>query len=540
MLHHVSLEMLKESTKPDSSIRGGRSFIGLASEDLEATLEDEMRLHSDFPIVEKDPGDVLIDSPKKPHIFQQEHRIYHQLVQSAPLDHDIPSQDIEEDSEISEDDFIDDYNIISPKSFKDPSNLLESCLNLSFSTKAGFSQALKLIELPTRRNSVDVTRNVPFQRQKAFNALEELLQSEETYCKRIEALYTHFPRRLEALCSIQGIKPILSQSQTEKLFLNLSEIVELSLHTIETLKCICREDEPFRGIGNVIHALTTRMEETFTYYAVNFDASLVRKGILMKSNWKFSEFVSIGEFVLGQSVDALRIMPVQRVMRYILLLKEMKRHFAGDSIEFKSLQKAYDSVEAVVRHINVQVKSAESSHFIRLLEERLFKGKITLTGNDRVFIRMDSLTKYYSKSRLLRNTQGKGSKKDYVFLLFSDVLVYASVSSMTGTATFKHALPLGGLELTDLGDSKSLPNAFRVKSSYKSFILSASTAELKTEWMHDLRKAVVNIEGIYDASGIPVPVGRSVEMEIRVPLDMEREVDEVLLHEKLPWQRFIE
>ena len=148
----------------------------------------------------------------------------------------------------------------------------------------------------------------------------------------------------------------------------------------------------------------------------------------------------------GLHLKSFLIMPIQRVPRYVLLLKELVKQihkvFEQDQgrkknddssthlkLEIVSIVKSLHSFEAVARQIDHKIDEQEDSYvFVRLVEKldwsrtRLTKSDILQPGRTCVLVGGES-----EGSRMLRTTSSKHARKKMtLFWLFTDMLCYGT------------------------------------------------------------------------------------------------------------------
>lgn len=116
----------------------------------------------------------------------------------------------------------------------------------------------------------------------------------------------------------------------------------------------------------------------------------------------------------GLSLQSFLIMPIQRIPRYELLLKELLQNTGENHYDHKHILEALELVKVTAIHINEAVRLSENRQFISHLQSR-FHGNQFLVAPHRVFIREGSL---------LRKT--RSIPKSFTFILFNDLLIYAN------------------------------------------------------------------------------------------------------------------
>ncbi|XP_022250680.1 rho guanine nucleotide exchange factor 17-like [Limulus polyphemus] len=119
-------------------------------------------------------------------------------------------------------------------------------------------------------------------------------------------------------------------------------------------------------------------------------------------------------------------MPVQRIPRYELLIKELLKHTPVDHPDHQSLVLAQKEVHELAVKINKMERQAFQYEQLqqRVKDiENLIDGAVDLVQPDRTFIRYDDVTV----------SGGLGSKKERCIFLFSDLLLITSVKRKSGT-----------------------------------------------------------------------------------------------------------
>ncbi|GFU48949.1 rho guanine nucleotide exchange factor 17 [Nephila pilipes] len=125
------------------------------------------------------------------------------------------------------------------------------------------------------------------------------------------------------------------------------------------------------------------------------------------------------------SLDALLIMPVQRIPRYELLIKELLKHTPMDHPDYKLLLQAQEEVHDLAVKINkVEREALQQEHRLQKLREveKLIEGIVDLTKGNRSFIRYD----------FVPIPGGLGMKKERCLFLFSDMLLITSIKRKGG------------------------------------------------------------------------------------------------------------
>ena len=128
----------------------------------------------------------------------------------------------------------------------------------------------------------------------------------------------------------------------------------------------------------------------YTQYISNFSNSTARlremSDDLVWMQWKQAQEMKLG----GMTLQSLLIMPVQRVPRYILLLRDLFKHTWSEHPDYANLQQAASQMEELTQFLNMKKQEAENLNRLAALAT-FFKGKIdiNLAEAHRRFIRED-------------------------------------------------------------------------------------------------------------------------------------------------------
>jgi hypothetical protein len=142
------------------------------------------------------------------------------------------------------------------------------------------------------------------------------------------------------------------------------------------------------------------------------------------------------------NIQSYLVMPVQRIPRYRLLLQELFDHTPRSHPDYASLKAALDEISKRADEINERKRDHEQSAMVLRLQHRI-KGseKLPLLQPHRRFVKEFSL-RVLRESRLHTVRRGRPGQepvvtvrqrrveKDYLFFLFSDILLQVCCLSM--------------------------------------------------------------------------------------------------------------
>lgn len=165
--------------------------------------------------------------------------------------------------------------------------------------------------------------------------------------------------------------------------------------------------------------------KTYSSYINNFDNSALVISKLRKSNKKFSKFCDKqmeNPESRGQSLESFLIMPVQRIPRYTLLLRELIKNSVASDPDFPLLEAAFNALSEIADSINTNKKDAESSEKVFEIQENLIGLSHPIVSPSRRFVK-EGVLNYLADFKDMAKFDK--TKKRRTVYLFNDLLVTA-------------------------------------------------------------------------------------------------------------------
>ncbi|XP_014664362.1 PREDICTED: FYVE, RhoGEF and PH domain-containing protein 4-like [Priapulus caudatus] len=249
-----------------------------------------------------------------------------------------------------------------------------------------------------------------------------------------------------------------------------------------------QEWEKVKRIGDIMLRFAPFLK-MYTEYVNNYEMAQKLINIwLVKSN-RFRAIVD--ELSKLPECDNMLILnhmlvPVQRVPRYELLLKEYLKRLPGDSADRADAEKALSCVSAAAHHINNAMRKIHK--FKKLLEIRdLLGGAVDLVSPSREFIKEGRLVKISARS---------GDHQERYLFLFSDMALLCSELSVSRRgAKYKVRARLQVDQLQCLeGDNLEIENTLYIKTHVRAIELYTRTPFEKMQWMESLLKVIQDYE----------------------------------------------
>ncbi|GAB6028699.1 hypothetical protein CHUAL_004523 [Chamberlinius hualienensis] len=257
------------------------------------------------------------------------------------------------------------------------------------------------------------------------HVVAELYDTEKSYVESLQILVNKYFRPLKS----PEYSGIVDSHLVEEMFFQIPEILNHHEVFLEVLKQRLENWDNKQIVGDVFVESFTRQPVIDTYTAFINNWKLAKEAIKIATQAKpaFAKFLEhmSREHKGKLTLDALLIMPVQRIPRYELLIKELLKHTQLDHPDHRLLVTAQKEVHDLAVKINHMEREAYETEQMQLKLrelENLIEGLIDLVHPMRTFLRYDLVTMSGSL----------GAKKERCLFLFSDLLVIASIKKKSG------------------------------------------------------------------------------------------------------------
>eukprot|EP00475_Leptophrys_vorax_P039926 TRINITY_DN7314_c0_g1_i2.p1 TRINITY_DN7314_c0_g1~~TRINITY_DN7314_c0_g1_i2.p1 ORF type:complete len:548 (-),score=137.87 TRINITY_DN7314_c0_g1_i2:28-1638(-) len=263
----------------------------------------------------------------------------------------------------------------------------------------------------------------------------EILQTEQDYIRNLDILVEKFSVPLKTDPN-HGV----SQQQASGIFSNV-EII-LMFH-----KAFVGELKMKKGnVGGIFFKYADFLK-MYSEYLKNYDNALV---ILqgLKNNKKFQSFLQERrkDPVCKLPLTSYLIMPIQRVPRYELLLRELVKKTPKESDEYDALHQAYLRVQKVAQHINEIKRQVENAAKLFEIQNKI-QGKLQapILAPERQLVKEGVFD--VIRESLLRGVY----TRRYVLFLFNDmVLITTDTFDYKAMISMKHLI-VHPWEIKELG-----------------------------------------------------------------------------------------
>lgn len=274
------------------------------------------------------------------------------------------------------------------------------------------------------------------------NVLTEIYTTEQSYCSSLDLLCSTYYTAFKSICN-EPKRAILDSYECDIVFSNIEQIRDTSRQLLADLQLMCLQRIDRTTNNNT----ATHIGTLFTHYSHYFKMyceyarrctigmKTLNKYLLQPNNPIHLYFTQIREQFRSKHIDgtiqlldlsAYLIMPIQRIPRYEMLLNELLRNTPVTHIDYNEINSALHAVKKIALDVNQAEIDEEARQYLLELNE-LFGGTIELITPSRRFIKQGKLIKH----SLVHTDR----IKQYEFILFNDLLVYASRNILTNTLT---------------------------------------------------------------------------------------------------------
>ncbi|CAH3172046.1 unnamed protein product [Porites lobata] len=187
--------------------------------------------------------------------------------------------------------------------------------------------------------------------RKRTKAAMELLTSEVSYFNGLNLLSGHYIRPLRKL-------RIISSEDLKKIFANAESLETISKELVAKLQTrLAHWDVNTTLIGDILVEMFSYVMMFEPYFKSRKRGNEV-KVKLEKNNEKFRNFLA--KVNCNQTLDSLLLMPIQRVPRYELILKELVKRTSKDHPDYDNLTEALSKAQKTAEALNEHIRQIEN------------------------------------------------------------------------------------------------------------------------------------------------------------------------------------
>jgi len=306
----------------------------------------------------------------------------------------------------------------------------------------------------------------------------EIIETEKTYCNSLGILILSFEKPMMACAEEIGISP----KEVGTVFSNVDTIQRFHAALLGQLSIENNTAKVFYKNADFL--------KMYTQYLNGYEQSIE---ILTNhsKNKKFQAFLAEkrdSDLCKGLDIMSYLIMPVQRIPRYELLLRELKRYTLPADEEFQDLQHAFEKIQKIAVHINENKRQIEQLSRLLEIESRLH-GKedigFEIISPDRHVLREGDL--YQFNHTMVRGDHVRPRK----MILFTDRVLWT-----TQDFEFRGQFSVANrtLQVLDLPKKEDEDKyGFEVSFSGGHAIFGCDTEKEKLDWIQAILEAAADL-----------------------------------------------
>eukprot|EP01080_Neovahlkampfia_damariscottae_P003843 gene3843-7003_t len=309
--------------------------------------------------------------------------------------------------------------------------------------------------------------------KKKDNILEEILQTEEDYVDHLTTLIENFKKPIKE-------KNILTESQQSTLFGNIDVVYGVNVLFLKNLKEALKHPHKEEKMAEMISKFSKSFR-LYTSYISNYEKSALFLRNESKTNIKLTSFLKeISKTLTGRrivEISSLLILPIQRLMRYKMLLDDLYKRIHNNSAKQK-LKVAIEEVSEVAIYCND--KQTEYEQMTRMIElTHSIPSFKNLIQPSRKFIKEDDTVQQCDSSK----------KYPIQLFLFNDLLVFVRKQSSLGVKTTKQIDMKSILSVGEVPKDRYVDSFYVVYSS-GTLEFSCKTKESCNSWIKSINGCI--------------------------------------------------
>lgn len=312
-------------------------------------------------------------------------------------------------------------------------------------------------------------------KSKIHHIATEIMSSESVFVDVLKLLHVDFR---DAVSKASRQKPVIEERLLNQILYYLPQLYELNQDLLRELKQRVAQWDENAQLADIFLKKGPYLKMYSTYIR-EFDKNVALLEEQTKRNPAFGAVVKKFEASPRCANLALKhylLKPVQRIPQYQLLLTDYLKNLSEDSDDYKDTQAALATVKEVANHANDIMKQGDNFQKLIQVQCRL-NGHHEIVQPGRIFLKEGVLMKL---SRRVMQPR--------MFFLFNDTLLYTT-PVQSGQFKLNNMLSLAGMKVSK-PSQEAYQNALNIESVERSFILSASSAAERDEWLEAISTAI--------------------------------------------------
>ncbi|XP_023364979.1 FYVE, RhoGEF and PH domain-containing protein 6 isoform X1 [Otolemur garnettii] len=314
-------------------------------------------------------------------------------------------------------------------------------------------------------------------KSKVHHIAKEIMSSEKVFVDVLKLLHIDF-RDAVAHVSRQLGKPVIEDRILNQILYYLPQLYELNRDLLKELEERMLNWTEQQRIADIFVKKGPYLK-MYSTYIKEFDKNIALLDEQCKKNPGFAAIVREFEMSPRCANLALKhylLKPVQRIPQYRLLLTDYLKNLKEDARDYRDTQDALAVVIEVANHANDTMKQGDNFQKLMQIQYSL-NGHHEIVQPGRVFLKEGTLMKLSRKVMQPR-----------MFFLFNDALLYTT-PVQSGMYKLNNMLSLAGMKVRK-PTQEAYQNELKIESVERSFILSASSATERDEWLEAISRSI--------------------------------------------------
>ncbi|XP_045409173.1 FYVE, RhoGEF and PH domain-containing protein 6 isoform X2 [Lemur catta] len=314
-------------------------------------------------------------------------------------------------------------------------------------------------------------------KSKVYHIAKEIMSSEKVFVDVLKLLHIDF-RDAVAHASRQLGKPVIEDRILSQILYYLPQLYELNRDLLKELEERMLNWTEQQRIADIFVKKGPYLK-MYSTYIKEFDKNIALLDEQCKKNPGFAAVVREFEMSPRCAHLALKhylLKPVQRIPQYRLLLTDYLKNLREDAGDYRDTQDALAVVIEVANHANDTMKQGDNFQKLMQIQYSL-SGHHEIVQPGRVFLKEGTLMKLSRKVMQPR-----------MFFLFNDALLYTT-PVQSGMYKLNNMLSLAGMKVRK-PTQEAYQNELKIESVERSFILSASSATERDEWLEAISRSI--------------------------------------------------
>ncbi|XP_028810315.1 FYVE, RhoGEF and PH domain-containing protein 6 [Denticeps clupeoides] len=314
-------------------------------------------------------------------------------------------------------------------------------------------------------------------RKKVVHIAKEIMSSEKVFVDVLKLLHIDF-RDAVAQAARQMGKSVIEERVLNQILYYLPQLYELNKDLLKELEERVAHWSDYQRLADIFVQKGPYLKMYSTYIR-EFDRNVALLDEQCRKNPSFTAVLREFEMSPRCANLALKhylLKPVQRIPQYQLLLTDYLKNLPEDSMDYKDTQTALSVVKEVANHANDIMKQGDNFQKLMQIQYSL-NGHHEIVQPGRMFLKEGILMKLSRKVMQPR-----------MFFLFNDGLLYTT-PVQSGQYKLNCMLSLAGMKVSK-PSQEAYQNELNIESVERSFILSASAATERDEWLDAISKAI--------------------------------------------------